>query len=131
MSFNLLKDGLATTIPESYLNCDARHRLGSRERREQKVNSNSRNGLFGGADLCRHGEEHSPCSCAFTAQQSLEKHRTGKSANFEAGERSIFRKKIAKRRESYGNWLLPSRVSSRGRRTPDNGSDLAGDAAVA
>jgi hypothetical protein len=86
-----------------------------------------RNSL-GGDDLCCRGEKHS--SFTFTAQQSLEKHRTGRSAKLEAGERFIFRKETAKPRKGYGDWLLPARVSSRSRRTSDNRADLAGNAAV-
>ena len=35
------------------------------KRHEQKLNS--RNSLFGGADLCCRGEKHASCSCTFAA----------------------------------------------------------------
>src|SRR5262245_4074158 len=98
-------------------------------RHEQKPSN--RNNLVGGADLCCRGQKHGSCSCTFAAQQSFEKHRTEQPAKPEASGGFIFRKEAAKPRKGYGHWLLPPRVSSRGRRTSDNRANLAGDAAVA
>src|SRR5262249_23197230 len=88
------------------------------KRHEQK--RSGRNSLFRGADLCCRGEKYGSCSHTFAAYQSFEEHRTGKTGKLAAGGGAIFRKETAKPWEGYGNWLLPARMSSRGRRTTDD-----------
>ncbi len=105
---------------EAVLLCGQRH----------EQNPNTRSGLFAGANLCCRGKKRGCCSRTLAAKQSFEANPTRKKGKLAASEHSIFRKETTKRWEAYGNWLLPERVSSRGRRTSDDRADVASDAVV-